>query len=516
MTEQSSLPAPRALMTDHPPRDRLSVPVALLCIAFSALMMAQTHDLFLDDTFIHLRIAGNLAAHGIYSFNGDAPAYSTSSPLYTALLAVLWKLVDTIWLPKQVGIATFASLLILIGRPLIRSQGSGASGIYLAWLIAVTSPMAIRWLTDGMETGLVAVTAITLGHLIVALRLEANDARTSLRWALGIVAALATLLRVEFAYLVALCVGAFVADALWQRTRLSRPVSFGLLWLIVGAVLSLTAVYGYFGAILPDTAIAKADAGGSAVATILNTVRAHLAASLFGVGTFATWLICLSRAWRVRHQRVFITTINAGLPVLLVLIAARHQAVQGYRYFVFIEFFLLAVNAAVVARSQEPELDRASPRWRPVALLGLIAILAAWETFDWRHLEVLSVGRSATFEKFRQGDLSDLRGRRGLAWDVGMIGEFSQSTILDPNGLVNGREMARLHKSERLQRLTATPVDFVFANDEQLGELDGLLDTKSWHLRGQYQFPNFSGNPDTHHLLVREPAHAQNAVVMVP
>jgi hypothetical protein len=293
-------------------------------------------------------------------------------------------------------------------------------------------------------------------------------------------------------------------------------VSFGLLSLIVGAVLSLTAVYGYFGDILPDTAIAKADAGSSAVATILNTVRAHLAASLFGVGTFATWLICLSRAWRVRHQRVFITTINAGLPVLLVLIAARHQAVQGYRYFVFIEFFLLAVNAAVVARSQEPELDRASPRWRPVALLGLIAILVAWETFDWRHLEVLSAGRSATFEKFRQGDLSDLRGRRGLAWDVGMIGEFSQSTILDPNGLVNGRQMARLHKSERLQRLTATPVDFVFANDEQLGELDGLLDTKSWHLRGQYQFPNFSGNPDTHHLLVREPAHAQNAVVRVP
>jgi hypothetical protein len=514
MTKQSSLHTPPALNPDHTRRDRLIVPLALLCIAFSALMMVQTRDLFLDDTFIHLRIASNLAAHGIYSFNGDAPAYSTSSPLYTALLAGLWKWLHTIWLPKLVGIAVFASLLILIGRPLIRGQRSAASGTNLAWLIAVTSPMAIRWLTDGMETGLVALTAITLGQLVAALRLESNDARSSLRWKLGIVAALATLLRVEFAYLVALSVGAFVADALWQRIRPSRPVRFGLLWLIAGSALSLTAVHGYFGDILPDTAIAKADVGSSAAATLLNTVRSHLAASLFGVGTLVTWLISLSGAWRVRHQRVFVTTINAGLPVLLVLIAARHQSVQGYRYFVFIEFFLLAVNAVVVARSPEPELGRTASRWRPIALLGLIALLVAWETFDWRHLEVLSAGRSATFEKFRQGDLSDLHGRRGLAWDVGMIGEFSQSTILDPNGLVNGREMARLPKSERLQRLTATPIDFVFANDQQLAELDGLLDTKSWHLRGEYQFPNFSGNPDTHHLLVRESGEAQTAVVV--
>ena len=486
---------------------RTVLAVALLCVALAALMLVQTRNLFLDDTFIHLRIASNLATHDVYSFNGDVPAYSTSSPLYTALLAMLWKLMPMVWLPKIVGIAAYASLLILVGVAFIRSRGSAQTAIYLTWVIAITSPMAIRWLTDGMETALVATTSVVLGRLVAALRLRSGFSHPWLRCSLGLVATIATLLRVEFAYLAALATCAFVTDALWQRSPLSGRVRLGLLSLVGGSLLSLMAVQAYFGYVLPDTALAKAVAS-TAGGTVLDSVKAHLAASLFGVGTLIAWSISFWHASRAPGQRVFVAALNAGLPLLLVLIATRHQDVQGYRYFVFIEFFLLAVNSALVAPAQEISMMRNQSRWRSMALLGLTMMLVAWESYDWRRLEMLSAGRSASFEKFLLGDLSYLRGKRGLAWDVGMIGYFSQSTILDSNGLVNGRGMARLPAAERLRQLTATPVDFVFANDDQLKQLRGLLETSDWHLRAQYQFPNFSGNPDTHYLLVRDPTVA--------
>jgi hypothetical protein len=482
---------------------RTVLAVTLFCVALSALMLVQTRNLFLDDTFIHLRIASNLAARDIYSYNGDVPSYSTSSPLYTALLATLWKLLPIIWLPKIVGIAAYASLLMLIGLPLLRIRGSARPAIYLAWFIAITSPMAIRWLTDGMETALVATTSVVLGSQVAALRLDASYYPTWLCCSLGLLALVATLLRVEFAYVVALGACAFLADALWQRTRLSGVVRLGLLSLVAGSLLSLMAVTAYFGNVLPDTALAKAGASAASV-TLIDSIKAHLAASLFGVGMLVAWLISFWNASRAPGQRFFVAAMNAGLPLLLVLIALRHQDVQGYRYFVFIEFFLVSVNTALVASGKEISVMRDQSRWRPIGLLGLTVMLVAWESYDWHRLDVLSAGRSTTFEKFLQGDLSYLHGKRGLAWDVGMIGYFSQSTILDSNGLINGREMARLPAAERLRRLTATPVDFVFANDDQLAQLRGLIETRNWHLLGEYQFPNFSGYPDTHYLLVRD------------
>ena len=52
-----------------------------LLVALASLVM--TRDMYLDDAFIHLRIARHLAESGTYSFNEGAPSFSTSSVLYT-------------------------------------------------------------------------------------------------------------------------------------------------------------------------------------------------------------------------------------------------------------------------------------------------------------------------------------------------------------------------------------------------------------------------------------------------
>ena len=75
-------------------------PLIALCAAVAAILLYRTRYLFLDDAFIHLRIASHLAQEGLYSFNGDRPSFGTSSPLYTLLLALLWKLWPMTMLPN--------------------------------------------------------------------------------------------------------------------------------------------------------------------------------------------------------------------------------------------------------------------------------------------------------------------------------------------------------------------------------------------------------------------------------
>jgi hypothetical protein len=118
--------------------------------------------------------------------------------------------------------------------------------------------------------------------------------------------------------------------------------------------------------------------------------------------------------------------------------------------------------------------------------------LAAWQVFDFTRLQ-------------RSAPLKDLAGTFGIARDVGLIGFFSESTILDANGLVNGREIARMPMQDRLRTfVSAHPVEFVFANTGQLRQLEGILDVHHWTSRGSFDFPNFGGDIDRHYLLVRD------------
>jgi hypothetical protein len=90
---------------------------------------------------------------------------------------------------------------------------------------------------------------------------------------------------------------------------------------------------------------------------------------------------------------------------------------------------------------------------------------------------------------------------------VGFIGYFSHATILDGNGLVNGLAIARQPRAERLREFVQRhPIRFVFVNEPQLHELATVLDAQDWETRASFDFPNFSGNPDTHFLLVRRDA----------
>lgn len=81
--------------------------ILVLNTAFQAAMAKTNNTLVyaLDDAYIHLSIAKNIAHNGVWGINGTTPSSATSSPLWTSLLAILnWLPVDPILLPLVLNI----------------------------------------------------------------------------------------------------------------------------------------------------------------------------------------------------------------------------------------------------------------------------------------------------------------------------------------------------------------------------------------------------------------------------
>jgi len=490
--------------------------LAVLVLAVTAVTyLWLSRLLFLDDAFIHLRIAHGLLAHGFYSFNGDRPAYCSSSPLFTGLLALFSFVYSGDYLPKIVDVVVYGGLFAMLARRLVAVRTAVAQWLSLAFLAAAASPLAMRWLTDGMETGLSGLVAVLLGAAAYEVYCESLRPGIARLVAYGVLAGLAVTLRIEFCFLVAM-IGVASLTAYRRVGFSASAIALG-----TGAALGLGAIYATLGSLLPDTAIAKAHALAAftpleaAIITFGDVLKGHAAASSFGVLMVVAGGVSALLAARSARNRSFVIVLNSGFLLLLALIAWRQQAIQGYRYFVFIEFFLLTFNIAVLdrpsANSDVSAVVAASRQSSPrlAVLAGIVGLaFIGWQAFDLSRLYTITAGRSASLEKFETVDLHDLYGSYGIAWDVGMIGYFSRATILDGNGLVNGREVARMAPAERLRSfVTEHPIRFVFVGDSQIAALHDVLDVSGWRARETFDFPNFSGRPDRHYLLVRpEPA----------
>lgn len=87
---------------------------------------------------------------------------------------------------------------------------------------------------------------------------------------------------------------------------------------------------------------------------------------------------------------------------------------------------------------------------------------------------------------------------------IGIIGYFSRGMVCDPNGLVNGPEVARLGAGARLDRCAALPLRWAFVNDRQFAALSGRRsEVIGWATCPDlhFDFPNVGGS-DVHRLLL--------------
>jgi hypothetical protein len=105
----------------------------------------------LDDPFIHMKMAENLAFHGVWGINGNEFASASSSILYTLLLGALFKLFHvTVIIPFVVNCAAAVALLYVIDKWLLQKGLSVLARTGILTLVVFVTPLPVL-VVSGME-----------------------------------------------------------------------------------------------------------------------------------------------------------------------------------------------------------------------------------------------------------------------------------------------------------------------------------------------------------------------------
>ena len=242
------------------PRERRRVLIAwgVLGVAFVAAMWSRRW--ISDDGFINLRIVDNLlGGHGPV-FNVGERVEAGTSQLWLVLLAVpqalLGRLVDAEWLAVFVGLACSAGAVALAVAAQWRTwRGPVVPLAVLAWL-----PLGAVWdfSSSGLEGPLLWLwTAGSFGAL--AVRAVDQDRRDPWRpWWLPVLLGLGPLIRPD----ATLYSVAFLAVLLLVSERSWRGALRSLVLAVAAPAAYEVFRMGFFGALVPNTALAK-EAGGS-------------------------------------------------------------------------------------------------------------------------------------------------------------------------------------------------------------------------------------------------------------
>ncbi len=223
--------------------------VATVCVAaFVALAWALDVDL-IDDSYIFLRYARNIAeGHGAV-FNVGERVEGFSSPLWTLLLAASGAIV-----PHFEMLAYVLGMLCGAGIVILLLFGVSKTGPGLGWFDAIvltlgfaSSPMFVFWSGSGMDAGLflLLVTAVLLS-ILSDRRQKLQQGGLSVRTAILLV--LATLTRMEGVLLAGYAGFVF----LYERRSIRVLKVYG-----IAIAAGLLVRYTYYGTWVPNTYHAK-------------------------------------------------------------------------------------------------------------------------------------------------------------------------------------------------------------------------------------------------------------------
>ena len=283
------------------------IPLALYLLREHAIAGASGFPL--DDSWIHLHFARNLAEGAGFAYNPGTLVAGSTAPLWTLLLAagalVFGASAVTV---KTIGVASMLGAALLSRRAAL---AWGASrGVALAAAVALVWMGPLVWgALSGME--------VCLAALLVAAALRAHAGGRAGWTALW--GALAVLARPEALLLVPLC-------ALGRPLTLRRALVFGVVTLVVVAP-AVAFTLWTVGALVPATAAAKIEGG---LVGWITGVSEPLAQSLVARpwAFLCEWVVWLARthwllplalapaivlAW-VRHGRTL------GVPALGLLV----------------------------------------------------------------------------------------------------------------------------------------------------------------------------------------------------
>ena len=105
----------------------------------------------LDDTYIHLAMAKNIALHGTWGITSHEFSSSTSSPLFTLVLGVLSRIVVRIELLPLILNGLFASAILVVFARRWARVGGGAATVLTGLLLLLFLTPLVPLILTGME-----------------------------------------------------------------------------------------------------------------------------------------------------------------------------------------------------------------------------------------------------------------------------------------------------------------------------------------------------------------------------
>ena len=419
----------------------------LACLAYlgSELYLLSGRLAFpLDDSWIHLRFAQQLAAGAGLAYNPGGPwVPGSTAPLWTALLApgFLLPALAVAW-SKLLGCVFFLATVDATGR-LAAVLGLGRGLQRLAAVLVAATHWLVWSALSGLEIGLFST--LSLWGIVLHLRERADPARPTLSLA---VLALACLARPE-GYLLLLLA---LADRLVPGGAAARDLRAALRGLLPAALILLPTLIFYRltgGSFLPTTFAVKAGGGAASGLGDLLPSGAYLRAVLDVVFRSQPLMLLLAGAGVLRLAEGLGNGRRHGLlPALwplglalayAVLAPAAGPVLVGNFGRYFFPVMPLVVVLGVLGLKRAARLLR--PR-APALRWALVALLLAPQLFG------LYRGPLRYLQTVTNVEDSDVAAARWLAGrlppeallavqDIGALKYFLPNPIVDLTGIVN-------------------------------------------------------------------------------
>lgn len=359
----------------------------------------------LDDAYIHLAMARTLAEHGVLGVNAETPAAASSSPLWTALLAGLARVMGSHeWQPLILNVLAAAALVLLTDYVLREQFEMRARWRFITLLVMGAIGPLVPIMMTGMEHALHVLAVLAL--VWYSLRSE----RPSLAglFALGF---LAVGVRYESAFVIAV-----LAMVLLIRRRWRSAVALiaGGVTLVVGVGLYQMQMGQHF---LPNSLLAKAVPGGGvrkvfeenvseAVANAQGAQLAVMVVVCFVAATFAAFRQTFTRETPTPRNRTGMAWTAVFLGAALM-----HWGLADLGWFNRYEAYLVMVGTlltssllmAAFGDGGVAAFRRSSPQtYREIWALALVlAVLATGLTY-YPRLAQYSAVRKACLNIYEQ------------------------------------------------------------------------------------------------------------------
>lgn len=434
----------------------------------------------LDDPYIHMAIAKNFSQHGVWGVTSEAFTSTTSSPLWTFLLALIYLFTGVNSLTPLILNIIFATMAVLVTYLLLQMYKVNTS-LTAAVLLGVVFLTPLPTLVfSGMEHTLQILIMIPYLYLAAVLIAAENHETGSrvLKWLL-LLTPLLVLIRFESLFLVA----AICLLLLWRR-RWQYSLYFMLAALVPHVIYTAISIAkGWFW--LPSSLILKSQFPGlSTPRPVVRWVLFRIAEQLLDNPWILLLLIVVLLLLILRMDTARgIWDKGQVMIVLYVLTAILHLQFANTGWFFRYEAYLIALGLVVIALTAREfslgpmllnhSVKHINLKW-PSFLVLIILLLVPFVQRTSEAFTQTPRAMTSVYEQMYQMGLFLERYYHGKAVavnDIGAINYLADTRSIDVFGL-GSKDVASLIKENNFNRRQIE--DYFLTKDVKIAALNNL------------------------------------------